>query len=198
MIKKFFTFMMAAGVLLATSCSHDDLDTVQSGNEAQVTFSLSLEGGIATRAISDGSQADKLVYAVFDENGGRISTIQKIERTDVTFPATETLTLAKGQTYKIAFWAQDADCEAYTIDDNMNVTVSYENALNNDETRIHRHRFHFNSCRVETSFRTDQCRRDRGGLGSRCRFGRYDQELFRSYQECSNIYKPTYGCGKRV
>ena len=135
MIKKFFTFMMAAGVLLATSCSHDDLDTVQSGNEAQVTFSLSLEGGFATRAISDGSQADKLVYAVFDENGGRISTIQKIERTDVTFPATETLTLAKGQTYKIAFWAQDADCEAYTIDDNMNVTVSYENASNNDETR---------------------------------------------------------------
>ena len=43
MIKKFFTFMMAAGVLLATSCSHDDLDTVQSGNETQVTFSLSLE-----------------------------------------------------------------------------------------------------------------------------------------------------------
>ncbi len=135
MIKKFFTFMMAAGVLLATSCSHDDLDTVQSGNETQVTFSLSLEKKIATRAISDGSQADKLVYAVFDENGDRISTIQKVERTDVTFPVTETLTLAKGQTYKIAFWAQDADCEAYTIDDNMNVTVSYENASNNDETR---------------------------------------------------------------
>ena len=80
MIKKFFTFMMAAGVLLATSCSHDDLDTVQSGNETQVTFSLSLEKKIATRAISDGSQADKLVYAVFDENGDRISTIQKVER----------------------------------------------------------------------------------------------------------------------
>ena len=123
------------GMLLATSCSNDDLDTVQSGDEPQVTFSLSLEKKIATRAISDGSQADKLVYAVFDENGDRISTIQKVERTDVTFPVTETLTLAKGQTYKIAFWAQDADCEAYTIDDNMNVTVSYENASNNDETR---------------------------------------------------------------
>ena len=123
------------GMLFATSCSNDDLDTVQSGNESQVTFSLSLEKKIATRAISDGSQADKLVYAVFDENGGRISTIQKVEKTDVTFPATETLTLAKGQTYKVAFWAQDADCEAYSVDDNMNVTVSYENALNNDETR---------------------------------------------------------------
>ena len=123
------------GMLFATSCSNDDLDTVQSGNESQVTFSLSLEKKIATRAISDGSQADKLVYAVFDENGDRISTIQKVEKTDVIFPATETLTLAKGQTYKVAFWAQDADCEAYSVDDNMNVTVSYENALNNDETR---------------------------------------------------------------
>ena len=123
------------GMLFATSCSNDDLDTVQSGDETQVTFSLSLEKKIATRAISDGSQTDKLVYAVFDENGNRISTIQKVEKTHVIFPATETLTLAKGQTYKVAFWAQDADCEAYSVDDNMNVTVSYENALNNDETR---------------------------------------------------------------
>ena len=43
------------GMLLATSCSNDDLDTVQSGDEPQVTFSLSLEKKIATRAISDGS-----------------------------------------------------------------------------------------------------------------------------------------------
>ena len=43
--------------------------------------------------------------------------------------------LAKGQTYKVAFWAQDANCTAYTVDDNMGVTVSYDNAANNDETR---------------------------------------------------------------
>lgn len=125
------------GALLATSCSNDELDAVQSGNEAQVTFSLGVEGGIGvkTRAISDGTGADKLVYAVFDEDGNRISSITKVERTNVTFPATETLTLAKGQTYKVAFWAQDADCSAYTLDDNMNVTVDYANAANNDETR---------------------------------------------------------------
>ncbi len=46
-----------------------------------------------------------------------------------------TLYLAKGQTYKVAFWAQDADCQAYTVDNNMGVTVNYENAANNDETR---------------------------------------------------------------
>lgn len=126
-----------AGALLATSCSNDELDAVQSGNEAQVTFSLGVEGGIGvkTRAISDGTGADKLVYAVFDEDDNRITTISKVERTNVTFPTTETLTLAKGQTYKVAFWAQDADCSAYTLDDNMNVTVDYADAANNDETR---------------------------------------------------------------
>jgi len=121
-------------MLLATSCSKDELETASSGNEAQVTFSLGLEGHIATRAISDGKSADKLVYAVFNENGERISTFQK-EEISTSFPATVTLTLAKGQTYKVAFWAQDADCSAYDVDDNMNVKVSYENATNNDETR---------------------------------------------------------------
>ena len=139
MNKKLFLGMFAAaGMLLATSCSNDELDVVQSGNEAQVTFSLGLEGGIATRAISDGKSADVLMYAVFDKNGERINTIQKVSKTGVTFPTTENITLAKGQTYKVAFWAQDNDCKAYTVSDDMNVTVNYandENKVNNDENR---------------------------------------------------------------
>jgi hypothetical protein len=136
--KLFLGMFVAAGMLLATSCSNDELDVVQSGNEAQVTFSLGLEGGIATRAISDGKSADVLMYAVFDKDGERIETIQKVSKTGVTFPTTENITLAKGQTYKVAFWAQDKDCEAYTVTDDMQVTVNYannENNENNDETR---------------------------------------------------------------
>lgn len=137
MNNKLFCMFAMAGILLATSCSNDELDTVRSGNEAQVTFSLGVEGGIGTktRAISDGTGANKLIYAVFDENGNRISSFTKVEKPNVSFPTTETLTLAKGQTYKVAFWAQNANCSAYTLDDDMNVTVSYENATNNDETR---------------------------------------------------------------
>lgn len=140
MNKKLFLGMFAAaGMLLATSCSNDELDVVQSGNEAQVTFSLGLEGGIATRAISDGKSADVLVYAVFDKDGNRLSNIQAVTKTGVTFPTTESITLAKGQTYKVAFWAQDDDCKAYTVDtDKMSVAVNYandENKVNNDETR---------------------------------------------------------------
>lgn len=140
MNKKLFLGMFAAaGMLLATSCSNDELDVVQSGNEAQVSFSLGLEGGIATRAISDGKSADVLVYAVFDKDGNRLSNIQAVTKTGVTFPTTESITLAKGQTCKVAFWAQDDDCEAYTVDtDKMSVVVNYandENKVNNDETR---------------------------------------------------------------
>ena len=136
--KLFLGVFAAAGMLLATSCSNDELDMVQSGNEAQVSFSLGLEGGIATRAISDGKSADVLMYAVFDKYGNRINTIQKVSKTKVTFPTTESITLAKGQTYKVAFWAQDEDCKAYTVSDDMQVTVNYandENKVNNDETR---------------------------------------------------------------
>lgn len=147
MNKKLFLGMFAAaGMLLATSCSNDELDVVQSGNEAQVSFSLGLEGGIATRAISDGAGAKKLVYAVYklDENGDPV--LQKVVGSDDNgqFVDTEafddgptenvSVTLAKGQTYQVAFWAQNPNCTAYTTTDLTDVTIDYA-GLNNDETR---------------------------------------------------------------
>ena len=135
MTKKFLSiFMMAAAALFVTSCASDELTSSQTGGEATVSFSLALEDGIGTRAISDGSGADVLEYAVFNEKGERVSGIQKVKRTGVTFPTVENITLAKGQTYKIAFWAQDEDCKAYTVSDDMNVSIDYT-GVNNDETR---------------------------------------------------------------
>ena len=133
----------AAGMLFATSCSNDELDVVQSGNEAQVTFSLAAEGGIATRAISDGTGAKKLVYAVYNADGELIKTIantdvngQIVDNSAFESGLTEnvTITLAKGQQYTVAFWAQNPNCTAYTTTDLKNVTIDYD-GLNNDETR---------------------------------------------------------------
>ena len=148
MNKKLFLGMFAAaGMLLATSCSNDELDVVQSGNEAQVTFSLGLEGGIATRAISDGTGAKKLVYAVYkldadgtpvlqnvvgsDNNGQFVDT----EAFDGGLTETVSVTLAKGQTYQVAFWTQNPSCSAYTTTDLTNVGVTYQNATNNNDVR---------------------------------------------------------------
>lgn len=147
MNKKLFLGMFAAaGMLLATSCSNDELDVVQSGNEAQVTFSLAAEGGIATRAISDGTGADLLYYAIFDADRKLITTINGstagLLKKEDAFPNGSKednveVTLAKGQEYTAVFWAQDKDCKAYTVTaetDGLKVDVDYEGD-NNDETR---------------------------------------------------------------
>lgn len=149
MNKKLFLGMFAAaGMLFATSCSNDELDVVQSGDEAQVTFSLGLEGGIATRAISDGTKADKLVYAVYKLNAQGQPELQNVVgstngqfvKTDFKSGDNVSITLAKGQTYQVAFWAQDSDCKAYETNDLTAVQVKYQNedgtnAANNDELR---------------------------------------------------------------
>ena len=136
----------AAGMLLATSCSKEEQDVVQSGNEAQVTFSLAADGRIATRAISDGKGADLLYYAIFDADNKLITTISGstngLLKKENAFPnASKTdeveVTLAKGQEYTAVFWAQDASCDAYIVTaetDGLKVAVDYE-GNNNDETR---------------------------------------------------------------
>ena len=135
-----FTMLAASTMVLATGCSGSDDTAVKQENNslATVSFSVQADALAGTRAISDGSGADELVYRVFDKEGKAISTslAKKTETglTDLLTGHKVTLYLAKGQTYKVAFWAQDADCTAYTVDDNMSVTVNYAGA-NNDETR---------------------------------------------------------------
>ena len=67
-------------------------------------------------------------------NGNRIPGIEIFDE-DVEFPTTQTITLAKGQTYRIAFWAQNKACTAYNVSDEMVVTINYAGASSNDETR---------------------------------------------------------------
>ncbi len=132
----FLGMFAAASMLLATSCSNDELDGVQPGNEATVSFPLGVEGGVQTRAISDGTGAKELHYRVFDENGNPISdALGKKVETVTSYPHEVKLTLAKGQTYTLVFWAQNSSCTAYTVDDEMNVTIDYTDAANNDEAR---------------------------------------------------------------
>ena len=148
-MKKIYLLGMfaAASMLLATSCSNDELEAVQSGNEAQITFSVGAKSGIGSRAISDGKKADKLVWAVYNQAGDLLKVFKDANDqyvgqethtgvSDMTQTAKEvTVSLAKGQTYKVLFWAQDADCQVYTTTNLRNVEVNYENASNNDELR---------------------------------------------------------------
>lgn len=138
-MKKLF-FTLAAISLLAVSCSKEETPE-EVANLATVSFSVALDSQIDSRAISDGSGIDQLMYAVFDGNNEQV-IIEKVTINNAAGLISRNLTnggfvdisLPKGGTYKVAFWAQNSACEAYTVSSDMKVTVDYA-GLNNDEAR---------------------------------------------------------------
>ncbi len=121
------------------SCSHDSDPNV--GDVVDVPFFLDVEAVLETRAdadkkISDGTDADQLMYAVFRE-GDTDPIIKKVVKDDVeglTKGYKMSISLAKGHSYQVVFWAQNSECDAYTVSDDMKVSIDYE-GLNNDESR---------------------------------------------------------------
>ena len=140
MKKNLLSTMLAASTLvLATGCSSsEDTAEMQQSNLAAVSFDVQADAAANTRAISDGKGADELIYRVFDKDGkaitDQLAKTTETGLTDLLSGHKVTVYLAKGQTYKVAFWAQDADCKAYTVGDDMSVTINYD-GTNNDETR---------------------------------------------------------------
>lgn len=85
--------------LFMASCSNDELISDNSSGKAQVTFALNLENQVNTKAISDGSGADKLVYAVYDENGTALNVFEG----EVQKEETGLADLKSGHTVSIKF-----------------------------------------------------------------------------------------------
>lgn len=131
---------MAAAVLLAASCSVEE-HKAEFEDTAVVSFSIGMNVKMDTRAVSDGKGIDQLMYAVFNEDGSEL-VVSKVTIDDAasmidrntTNGGYVDITLPKGQVYQVVFWAQNSQCEAYTVSDDMKVTVDYA-GLNNDETR---------------------------------------------------------------
>lgn len=101
--KVFLGMFAAAGMLLATSCSHENLIEPESGDTATVSFVVNAEGAIGTRAIGDGSAVQTLYYVVYNQTADETIAVERINN----FHGSETLelTLAKGQTYQLGFFA---------------------------------------------------------------------------------------------
>ena len=98
-----------------------------------VRFTIELPGNIDSRAISDGTTANKLTVAVYDDQGNELSDIRVNK--DIPHQTTVEFKLVKGQKYSFAFWAQ-AQGAPYTFDTaNKTVNVSYTDAKSNDEKR---------------------------------------------------------------
>ena len=144
MKSKFYLAMFAAaGMLSVTSCTHEELYDVPDSQIGKVSFSLGLENAVGSKAISDGTGAKQLVYAVYNANGELITGMSgadnngqfvKANAFDAQLNANVNISLAKGQTYSIAFWAQNPNCTAYNTQDLTAVTIDY-NGVDNDESR---------------------------------------------------------------
>lgn len=139
MSKNYFLRVFAAiGILFAASCSQDEL-IQQFDDTSVVSFNISTEDAIASRAIGDGTKATTLYYMALhdaDPSGTDPNKVQVIFDKEENFDGTLNLTLAKGLTYKLAFWAQAPDAP-YTVSvegKHMCVNINYEGA-NNAENR---------------------------------------------------------------
>ena len=117
MKKNLFMSMLAiAGMLFATSCSQDELlNEPTTGDYVSAKFTIGTSDGIATRAtIGNGTKADKVACAVYDEKGTELSDLYAI-RDVVDMKATYEIRLAKGQKYRVAFFAYNSTADAYDV-----------------------------------------------------------------------------------
>ena len=136
---KLFGLLTLALAMLATACSEDS--QMAASNDANVNIALGLNDGMGVKAADD-SKADVLVYSVFDADGVLIATNGENGKVTVNNAFANgsenvSLSLLKGQTYTVAFWAQNSACKAYTVtaeNDGLKVSVDYK-GVNNDELR---------------------------------------------------------------
>lgn len=123
---------MFAAIMLATSCKPDQNEERLDGGKTQVTLTAGLESGINNkRDISDGSLINELYFAIFDKNN---VLVEQIHNEEAVFPFVTDNSLIIGEQYTVVFWAQNKECEAFTVAEDMkSVTVNYDNVLNNDD-----------------------------------------------------------------
>ena len=131
-MKKILFFGALVALLLGTASCSSDMEQVK--GDGEMTFTVQLGDAIDSRTIADGTGANTLYFAVYTADGQHLDLDQTIPV--VNKMATVTTKLANNRSYKIVFWAQNSECDAYTFDKNAGtITVDYENVDCDDETR---------------------------------------------------------------
>ena len=141
-MKKQLCKMAIFALLLSTaSCSDEQFAGDLTGGETTVTFNAQLPSGLQTRVVAgDGMTATTLSYAVYEQGETTPVITSEDEVNFVNRQASVSLRLAKGKTYDFIFWAdaygKNDPKNPYKVDFNtQTLTVNYDNALSNDESR---------------------------------------------------------------
>lgn len=124
---------IASLLMMTTACSNENNEPVISTYEANVTFTVNLDD-IDSRAISDGTTVDQLVFAVYDDQGNELPALRQNNVAVSNHQATVTTKVAMGQKYSFAFWAQKSGNTFYNTINLKDVVVNYTGYAN-DENR---------------------------------------------------------------
>ncbi|MBQ5723397.1 MAG: hypothetical protein IIV64_04290, partial [Muribaculaceae bacterium] len=134
MKKYLFSALALTGMLFMNSCSDDLVPEPSTGDYVNATFTIGTTEGLGTRAVGDGTTVNRVACAVYDAAGNEIEGLYKNDVTVSQKTATYSVRLTKGQAYRVAFFAYNAEADAYDVTNLKNVTFK-GNRLSNDERR---------------------------------------------------------------
>ena len=107
---KFIFGLATATMLMATSCSQEEISTpVSNGDEATVSLAVNVPNSIQSRAFSDGTTVDQLQYALYKYADNTYTLVDE-PKTVSNFSGSHSLELKlpTGFTYKLVFWADNS------------------------------------------------------------------------------------------
>lgn len=120
-----------AGMLAASSCVKESIN-VPEGNDIVASFTINATDAIATRTIGDGTTVDVVACAVYDANGAEMTDLRQVVPVNGK-TAYYSTRLAKGQAYRVAFFAYNEDANAYDLTDMKSIKIN--SACSNVEGR---------------------------------------------------------------
>ncbi len=130
-------YLSVVAMLLIAGCVNNLFEPDYVENE-YVTVRFGVEsnlGLLQTRSISDGSNVNRLLVAVYDGNTHAEVHRKELALVDALNRGVE-LSLINGHSYKVLFWAYDGENTAYTISDAGVITVSYTDYLTGGFTKM--------------------------------------------------------------
>ena len=132
MKKYLYSALALMGMLFMNSCSQDDLvPEPNNGDFVNASFTIGTTEGIGTRAVGLAENVDQVTCAVFDANNDEMTDL-RLNLPVVNGKATYEVRLAKGQNYRVAFFAYDKDANAYDVTDMKSIKVLGNQASNMD------------------------------------------------------------------
>lgn len=137
MKRLFLLFSVIAAFALTAGCNREEAGEPMNADMVTATFNVTMPGDIATKAISDGTQATELLFRVFDSEDRLLTSLnQTVAVTGKK--ATVTAKLVRGVTYKFVFWAQKPGKYTLANDSNGHLAVTLTNSklasmMNDDE-----------------------------------------------------------------